>query len=149
VETFSALASAVDLTLCLEFNWSPVIRSLRSASLVADAAGAGVGVVFDPAHYHCTPTRASDITEETVEDIAHVHVNDMPDWPGDLCDCNDDRVLPGQGHLDLTSLFSQLEAAGYDGYYSIELFDDELRTMPPTDAGQKMYEHLMPLCGET
>lgn len=142
-ETLAAIARRVDLTICLEFNWSPVVRSLRSAALVSRASGrANVGVLFDPAHYHCTPTKFGDITEETVAEIAHVHVDDMADRPGDLSHPNDDRVLPGEGHLDLDRLLGRVESAGYDGYFSIELFDDDLRAIPPEDAARRMYESL-------
>jgi sugar phosphate isomerase/epimerase len=35
-----------------------------------------------------------------------------------------DRVLPGDGVLDLAAAFRALEAAGYDGWYDVEIFSD-------------------------
>src|SRR5580765_8290026 len=35
-----------------------------------------------------------------------------------------DRVLPGDGVLDLASAFRALEASGYDGWYDVEIFSD-------------------------
>jgi sugar phosphate isomerase/epimerase len=35
-----------------------------------------------------------------------------------------DRVLPGEGVLDLVAAFRALEAAGYDGWYDVEIFSD-------------------------
>src|SRR5262249_59609756 len=35
-----------------------------------------------------------------------------------------DRVLPGEGVLDLVAAFRALVAAGYDGWYDVEIFSD-------------------------
>ena len=35
-----------------------------------------------------------------------------------------DRVLPGDGVLDLGAVFRTLEAGGYDGWYDVEIFSD-------------------------
>ena len=35
-----------------------------------------------------------------------------------------DRVLPGDGVLDLAAAFRVLDAAGYDGWYDVEIFSD-------------------------
>jgi len=35
-----------------------------------------------------------------------------------------DRVLPGNGVLDLAAIFRTLEAGGYDGWYDVEIFSD-------------------------
>ncbi len=38
-----------------------------------------------------------------------------------------------------------LEAGGYDGFYSIEMFSDQLWAMPAERAAMRMYESLLPL----
>jgi sugar phosphate isomerase/epimerase len=35
-----------------------------------------------------------------------------------------DRVLPGDGVLDLAAAFRAVEASGYDGWYDVEIFSD-------------------------
>ena len=133
--------------LCIEFNWSPLVKSLRTAAEVARRSGArNVGVLFDPAHYHCTPSKFEQITAESVALIRHVHVDDMNDKPGELSNCNSDRALPGDGCLDLRALFGQIERHGYTGYFSIEMFSDALWALPPREAARQMYESLLPLC---
>ncbi|MBT3341450.1 MAG: sugar phosphate isomerase/epimerase [Gemmatimonadetes bacterium] len=135
------------VTLCLEFNWSPIVKSVRTAVEVARRSGvANVGVLFDPAHYHCTPSKLEMLDAESVPFIAHVHVDDMADIPGELSNCNGDRRLPGEGCLDLPLIFSRLELNGYDGYFSIEMFDEELWAMSPEAAAKGMYASLLPLC---
>jgi 4-hydroxyphenylpyruvate dioxygenase len=135
------------VSLCLEFNWSPVVKSLRSAVEVAKRSGAAnVGVLFDPAHYHCTPTKFEMIDAEAVRFIKHVHVDDMRDKPAELSHCNADRELPGKGHLDLKGLFGALERHGYRGFFSIEMFSEELRRLPCAEAARLMHASLLPLC---
>ena len=135
------------ITLLIEFNWSPVVKSLRTAVEIARRSGApNVGVVFDPAHYHCTPSKFEHINAQSVPFIRHVHVDDMADKPGELSNCNSDRALPGQGCLDWPALFGAIEKHGYDGYYSVEMFSDELWAMPAAQAAKIMFDSLLPLC---
>lgn len=140
------LAATADLkvTLGLEFNWGPVLRSLRTAVLVARLAGdPRVGVVFDTAHYHCTVTKFEDLMPEVVRWIRLVHLNDMRDIPGDLSDCNRDRVLLGDGILPIPSILNALERGGYTGPCSIELFNDGLWAMTPQEVAPVLYRNLL------
>ena len=151
----SALGDVADdiretgVTLCIEFNWSPVVKSLRGAVEVARRCGReNVGVLFDPAHYYCTPSKFEQLTPEAVSFIRHVHVDDMRDKPPELCHCNADRVLPGEGCLDLQALVGRIEAYGYAGDYAIEMFSEELRALPPREAADRMYASLVALAGD-
>jgi sugar phosphate isomerase/epimerase len=133
--------------LCIEFNWSPLVKSLRAAAEIARRSGrANVGTIFDPAHYHCTPTKFDQLNAENVATIKHVHVDDIRDKPAELSNCNSDRLLPGEGILDLPALFGRIEALGYEGYFAIEMFSEELWGMPVQEAAQLMYDSLLGLC---
>ena len=149
-QVFGSVADGIaesGVTLCIEFNWSPVVKSLRTAAEIARRCGRpNVGVVFDPAHYHCTPTKFDQLTPENVAMIRHVHVDDMRDKPAELSNCNSDRVLPGEGILDLTALFAQIERFGYRGFFAIEMFSEELWAMPVEQAARMMYQSLIPFC---
>lgn len=135
------------ITIAIEFNWGPLVRSLRTAAEVARRSGQpNVGVLFDPAHYHCTPTKLAEIDPANTAMIKHVHVNDMADKPGELAHCNSDRKLPGNGILDLREIFGSIEARGYKGFFSIEMFDPDLREMPPRRAAKILYDSMLPLC---
>ena len=157
VESLDAMADAMrnlaELTedlgvdLAIEFNWSPFVKSLPSAVRVAEKADhPRVGVLFDTAHYHVTPTKLQDVNEHSVGFIKHVHLNDMPDTPADLTHRDDDRVLPGEGVLDLPGIIGALERNGYDGYFSIEMFSQDLWRLPAKEAARRCYESLLPLC---
>ncbi|RYG45269.1 sugar phosphate isomerase/epimerase [bacterium] len=133
--------------LAIEFNWSPWVKSLRSAVEVARRSESSrVGVLFDPAHYHCTPSKFDQLDEEAARYLFHVHVDDMRDKPGELSDCNADRELPGDGILPLGELFGRIESLGYTGCFSIEMFSDHLWSLPAAEAAKLMYDSLLPLC---
>jgi sugar phosphate isomerase/epimerase len=135
------------VSLCIEFNWSPLVKSLRTAAEIARRSGRPtVGTIFDPAHYHCTPTKFDQLNAENVATIKHVHVDDMRDKPAELSNCNSDRLLPGEGILDLPALFGRIEALDYEGYFAIEMFSEELWAMPAKEAAQLMYDSLLGLC---
>jgi 2-keto-myo-inositol isomerase len=149
VDSFAAAADMIKdtgVTIFLEFNWSAIVKSIRTgAEVVRRANRDNLKIVFDPAHYHCTPSKFEQFTAENVATIGHVHVNNMADKPGELCDCNGDRVLPAEGCLDLEAIFSKLEEHGYKGYFSIEMFTQSLYDMPAAEAAKIMYNSLLPL----
>jgi 4-hydroxyphenylpyruvate dioxygenase len=133
--------------VAVEFNASPVVKSLQSGVRVAEIADhPRVGVLFDTAHYHVTPTKFENINSSSVRWIKHVHLNDMPDTPADLAHRDFDRVLPGEGVLDLPEIISALERNGYMGYYAIELFNEDLWALPAKETARRCYESLLPLC---
>ena len=137
----------VGVDIAIEFNWSPIIKSLQSAVRVAEIADhPRVGVLFDAAHYHVTPTKLRDINGSSVRCIKHVHLDDMPDTPADLTHRDFDRVLPGEGVVDLPGIISALEQNGYRGYFSIEMFSANLWRLPAKEAARRCYESLLPLC---
>jgi 4-hydroxyphenylpyruvate dioxygenase len=137
----------LNVDIALEFNWSPIVKSLKSAVAVVEKVGdPKVGVLFDPAHYYTTVTKLEHLDAEGVRWIKHVHLDDMRDKPGELSNCNSDRVLPGAGILPLNELIARLEAHGYRGHYSIEMFSDELWALPADEAARRCYESLLPLC---
>ena len=135
------------MEIATEFNWSPVVKSLQSGVRAAEIADhPRVGVLFDTAHYHVTPTKLSDINGDSVKWIKHVHLDDMPDTPADLAHRDFDRVLPGEGVLDLPGIIWALESNGYGGYSSVELFNAELWQLPAKETARRCYESLLPLC---
>jgi 2-keto-myo-inositol isomerase len=122
------------------------VKSLASASIVVDAAKhPRVGILFDPAHFHCTPSKLEHLTPHVVSQILHVHVDDMNATPGDLANCNADRALPGQGTLDLKTIFGRIEEHGYRGFFSIEMFSEELWALPVSEAARRCFQSMQTL----
>jgi sugar phosphate isomerase/epimerase len=74
-------------------------------------AEADVGILFDTWH-------VQEVSH--VDRIAGVHIADRREpTRSDF-----DRVLPGDGVLDLGTVVRALEAGGYDGWYDVEIFSD-------------------------
>ena len=138
------------VSLAVEFNWSPLVKSLRSAVLAAQAARhPRVGILFDTAHYHCTTSKWEDLNHTSGPLIKHVHLNDMLPKPGEHSNCNRDRVLPGsgQGCLDVKGIIRRIEELGYKGYFSLELFNEALWRKPSSKVSSAMYQAMADLCG--
>ncbi|MDB6095050.1 MAG: Sugar phosphate isomerase/epimerase [Verrucomicrobia bacterium] len=149
IERMAAAARAVadrirplGITMAIEFNWGMVKTLLATVEIAKRSGASNVGVLFDPAHFHSTPSKTEHITAETMAYIKHVHVDNMPMSPAETTDCNTARLLPGDpaGCYDLVGLFGKFEQLGYCGNYAIEMFNDELWAMTPAAAAKRMYD---------
>ena len=131
----------LNITMAIEFNWGMVKTLLATVEIAKRSGAANVGVLFDPAHFHSTPTKSEHITAETMPYIKHVHVDNMPSSPAENTDCNTARLLPGDpaGCYNLVELFGKFERLGYRGNYAIEMFNDELWAMTPAAAAKRMF----------
>jgi sugar phosphate isomerase/epimerase len=100
-------------------SWS-ILNTLGDAAEFLEEVGSdAVGIQFDVWHLWNTPDLLEEIPRHA-HLIAGVHVNDwrVPTrgWA--------DRVLPGDGAADLTSILGVLEDVGWDGFYDLEIFSD-------------------------
>ncbi|HEX8833833.1 MAG TPA: sugar phosphate isomerase/epimerase family protein [Abditibacteriaceae bacterium] len=150
-EAFGQLAADVaplGIDLLIEFNWGAVKTLPLAVQIARDSGAKNLGVLFDPAHFYCTATKMSDLSPENLQYVKHVHVNNMRRKPAELSNCYSDRLLPDdpQGALDLRALFAPIEANGYTGFFSIEMFSEELWAMPARDAAKRLYEAAGILC---
>ena len=84
-----------------------------------------VKLVFDTYHLGFDPDVVS-MVQECADRIAVVHLGDGKKIP--VRDQN--RCKLGEGSIPLTELITALCEAGYDGYYDIELFGEDLETVP-------------------
>ena len=86
---------------------------------IADALelidGESVGIMLDTWHVSDPAEIAPHIGK-----IVGVHVSDRREPTRS----HFDRVLPGDGVLDLGAVFRTLDAGGYDGWYDVEIFSD-------------------------
>jgi sugar phosphate isomerase/epimerase len=102
-------------------EWTIISSIPEAVSLIEDAGGSdALGIQFDVWHLWNSPTVLEDVTRE-VERIAGVHVCDVREPTRSWCD----RVMPGEGVADLAAILATLEAAGWNGFYDLELFSDD------------------------
>jgi sugar phosphate isomerase/epimerase len=106
--------------------------------------GEAVGIMLDT--WHVSDPEA---IRPYVGQIVGVHVSDRREPTRS----HFDRVLPGEGVLDLGAVFRTLEAGGYDGWYDVEVFSDNgafgdafpdsLWDVDPTELARRARESLV------
>jgi sugar phosphate isomerase/epimerase len=105
---------------------------------LADAIGPSVGLLIDSFHARASCTPFEDLAKIPAQKIVLVHLNDAPDVPPWALQ-DQERLLPGDGALDLPSFVRALDGAGYNGPASLEVFNEDLRKLPPTEAARRAW----------
>jgi sugar phosphate isomerase/epimerase len=100
-------------------DWTMISSLAEAVELLDDADHPALGIQFDTWHLWNTPNVVEQIAEH-VNRLVGVHVADWREPTRSWAD----RVLPGDGKADLPVLLGALEAAGWDGYYDVEIFSD-------------------------
>ena len=86
----------------------------QAADLVKRIGAANVGYLYDTFHFNIEENSITDVIPATIAQINHVHISE------------NNRGVPGAGHIDFQSVFRALKAAGYDGWMTIESFGSSL-----------------------
>jgi 2-keto-myo-inositol isomerase len=74
-----------------------------------------------------------DLRAIPAERISHYHIDDAhPDKPA-RSQNDPDRVMLGEGQIDLAAEIALLKEKGYQGTVSLELFNQELWQRDPAD----------------
>jgi sugar phosphate isomerase/epimerase len=102
-------------------DWTIVSTMGAAVELIeeADVADA-VGILFDLWHLWADPGLEDDLTAHA-DRIVGVHVSDARARSRSFAD----RVLPGDGVAAVPRILGLLEAAGWDGFYDLEVFSDD------------------------
>ncbi|MGY2876111.1 sugar phosphate isomerase/epimerase [Marmoricola sp. URHA0025 HA25] len=99
------------------------VRSLDAAlDLVDEIDSPHVGICYDVYH-HWDEDEIVARTESEARRIFGVQVNDWREPPRSLAD----RLLPGDGIIDLPALVAALSRGGFVGWYDLEVFSDDGR----------------------
>jgi sugar phosphate isomerase/epimerase len=100
-------------------HWTMVSSLGEAVELLDEVDHPAVGIQFDTWHLWNTPNVLDDI-ERHAHRFVGVHVGDWREptrkWA--------DRVLPGEGVAGVPRLLGALDAAGWDGFYDVEIFSD-------------------------
>jgi len=85
----------------------------------AKECGPNIGLTLDAWHWHHAGATAADILTAGKSHIVDVHVSDAARQPAE--DVRDNqRLMPGEGVIDLVTFFQSLQRIGYDGGVSPE-----------------------------
>ncbi len=96
---------------------------------VDEIAGPQVGILFDTFHANIEEKDVPAAYRHCGRRLAHVHT------------CENDRGVPGSGHVDWPGVFAALKAIGYDGWLTIESFN---ASIPELAAATAIWRDLAP-----
>lgn len=100
-----------------------------------DSPHENVGLLADAFHWFTTGASVEDIEALKPAQIVHVHLNDAPDRPRDE-QMDFERLLPGDGVIDLRGFLGALLKIGYDGPAAVETFNKELTAQGMEEAAR-------------
>ncbi len=100
----------------------------------AKECGPNVGLLLDSWHWHHAGATTDDIIAAGRDRIVHVHFNDSPNLPPDQIRDNQ-RLLPGEGVINLVGFLRALQSIGYTDALSVEVFG-RLKDVPPEEAAR-------------
>lgn len=111
------------------------INTLAGAmEVIGRVKKSNIGLVIDLYHFYINGSDLTDIEKLDSSKLLMVHLDDAEDFP--VGSFNDDvhRVLPGDGVIQYGDIFTALRKIGYDGTFSVELFNEKLWEMNPENA---------------
>ena len=101
----------------------------------AKECGSNVGLTLDAWHWYHAGGTAEDIVAAGKDRIVVVHFDDSPKLPPEEIRDNQ-RLLPGEGVIDLTAFLHALQKIGYEDSLSVEVFGRGLKEMPPEQSAK-------------
>lgn len=112
-----------------EFIWR-----MNDMLAFAKECGPNVGLLLDSWHWHHARATTGDIIAAGRDRIVHVHFNDAPNLPPEQIHDNQ-RLLPGEGVIDLVGFLRALETIRYNDALSVEVFG-RTKDMTPEQAAK-------------
>jgi sugar phosphate isomerase/epimerase len=100
----------------------------------AKECGPNVGLLLDAWHWHHAGATTQDIISAGKENIVHVHFDDAPNLPPEQIRDNE-RLLPGEGVINLVGFLQALQKIGYTDALSVEVFG-RLKDKTPEEAAK-------------
>jgi sugar phosphate isomerase/epimerase len=105
----------------------------------AKECGSNAGLTLDAWHWYHAGGTTADIIRAGRDRIVVVHFDDSArQAPEDVRD--NQRLLPGEGVIDLTAFLLALEKIGYEDSLSVEVFGRGLKEMAPEAAARLCLE---------
>jgi sugar phosphate isomerase/epimerase len=99
-----------------EFIWR-----MNEMLAFARECGPNVGLLLDVWHWHHAGATTGDIIKAGKDAIVHIHLSDAPNLPPEQIRDNE-RLLPGEGVINLVGFFQALKEIGYEDAVSVEVF---------------------------
>jgi D-psicose/D-tagatose/L-ribulose 3-epimerase len=117
VEGFQSVGDALaanDVTFAIEplnrFETYFLNTAADAARLAEEIGHPNIGILFDTFHANIEEKNIADGYRTVGRHLKHVHT------------CENDRGIPGTGHVEWKQVFEALRSMGYDGWLTIEGF---------------------------
>ena len=140
LEHMAGLAAERGLKLAYEaLSWGQHVSDYRDAvRLVGAVDHPAFGLVLDSFHIFAHGHSLEEISQIPANRIFLVQVSDAPRLDLGFLDWSrHHRTLPGLGAFDLATFTQNVRATGYDGVFSLECFDDLLKTRPADEVAMQ------------
>lgn len=121
-------------------NWIYTMQG--TLDLIEEIGQPNMGLLVDCYHCYTTGIGEAEISRLTDAQIVHVHVNDARKGVGPQNVRDGERVLPGEGEIDLAGFTRGLKAAGYTGFIAAEVLAPQNIAGDPDTAATKVRESL-------
>jgi 4-hydroxyphenylpyruvate dioxygenase len=112
--------------------WGRFVNDHRDAwSIVRDVDHPALGLIFDSFHSLVRGIPSSSIGDVDPAKLFLVQIADAPRLDMDYLSWSRHfRNMPGQGDLPVAEFAAEIFRLGFDGYWSLEIFNDRFRAAP-------------------
>ncbi len=152
-ETAGALQMLADaakpygVRLALEYMGvadSSVRTFAQALAIVRKAGRDNAGLLVDTWHHYAAGSKAEELLEAKSGEVFMAHISDCPAGaPGTIARA--DSYLPGDGAAPLGAMLKNLDAIGYRGVLSAEIFAPAVRALPTAEYIARTKETTVPL----
>lgn len=123
------------------------VNSIADALQIMEGSGhPEATIVLDPFHDFRGGGGHDDVAKLRPEQIAVCHFDDSPASPPAHEQRDPDRVMPGDGIIELDKFVGLLKQVGYSGFISLELFREDLWQQDPLEVAKKGLQAMKAIC---
>jgi sugar phosphate isomerase/epimerase len=101
--------------------------------LLEETRCANVGLLLDSYHWYGAESTLQEVAQTPRQRIVYLHINDAKPGPQALLQ-DGDRLLPGEGVIDLPGWLAAVARTGYDGCLAPEVLGPRLQGMTSEQA---------------
>ena len=125
------VAADYDVKLALEFlQGNSLVATLATAKqIVRNVDHSNLGLLIDLSHVWMGRSDLADLEDLTCDELLLVHVDDMERIEPELL-TDHHRTFPGLGRGIDRRIVPAIQATGYDGYWSLEVFNHAIWSQP-------------------
>lgn len=130
-------AGQLGVRLALEFQArGTFLNNLQTTvGFVESLQEPAVGICLDTFHFYVGPSKTEDLGLLTRQNLFHVQVCDLADCPREIA-TDSDRIIPGDGDINMRALIQRLRDIDYTAAVSLELSNPTFWQIPARQIGE-------------